>query len=240
MNVRKLLARLNPKAMPWPEKRGALPVRSADPITNEDVIGALGMVKHRLGREVLCHMWWPDGARLSVRELRDLVAAATRAEHQRRAVQLELARLELLVDRETMVDANNITPEHRARILRGEARVEACKSLSFPPVPEMRVAVREAVLDELLHPHRCHQCEGMGEIPATANQPARVCEHCGGRAIIPISDRQRGERIGRDESVYRRMWRPLYEWTYDTLVAAENEAANEMAKYLRSERERVA
>ena len=35
----------------------------------EDVAHALGRVKAGIGREVLCLIWWPDGARLTAKDL---------------------------------------------------------------------------------------------------------------------------------------------------------------------------
>lgn len=236
MNVRKLLARLNPTAQRWPEKRGSISARTTDPITNEDVVGALGMVKNRLGREVLCFMWWPDGAALARKDLAAMISRAMAKEHASRGVAYQMASLDLIVAREVLVDQRAMTSEQRNNIKRLEYNQAALAALLFPTDADMRVRVRESVLDELLHPNRCPVCDGAGEIEATSTSPASMCETCNGRGIVPISDRQRGARIGRAESSYRRSWRGLYEWTYNLLSHAERSAAYELSDRLQPPR----
>jgi hypothetical protein len=65
----------------------------------------------------------------------------------------------------------------------------------------------------------------------------RLCSDCEGRGLVPVSDSQRARAIKRDESTYREVWRPIYEWLYRILAAAELAGCQELRKRLFGQRE---
>lgn len=87
-DVRKLLARLNPKQSQYEVGSGGIPT-----LTPQDIAAALGMVHDVLGREILCHVWWPDGAARSRQQLLDHLRDLQLGEWMARVRRLECANL---------------------------------------------------------------------------------------------------------------------------------------------------
>lgn len=232
-DVRKLLARLNPTTIRYDTGRGG-----GCGLTAQDVAGALGMVPFGLGREVLCAIWWPDGARLAPEKLDAAVAQQVRAAMDRQARRQQIARLDLHIARENAAARNAMTDDDRAEINRLERRVAQEKARSWPYDAEMHVRIRRAVLDELARPNHCRACSGLGEVAVGALKAN--CKACEGRGTVPVSDRTRAERIGRDESNYRRAWRGLYEFVYQLMHDAEADAARKLREALRDDEPRAA
>lgn len=231
MNVRELLSRLNPKTVRFDIGAGGTPE-----LTPQDVAGALAFVSDRLGREVMCHLYWPDGASISVDQLHDLIRDATAREMQTRFALLEIARLELHTAADQWAERRTHTEHDHARMQILRARVAVQREKQFPAEPEMYPRVRRAVLAELKATHNCEACKGRGHSPGeTADQ--RTCPECGGTGRTAVSDRDRAELIGRDESRYRRAWRPLYEWMFNHLAHAEAVAARQLWYALRRPRD---
>lgn len=221
MNVRELLARLNPKTVRFDVGQGGLP-----DLTPQDIAAALAFVTERLGREVMCHLYWPDGATISVEQLHGLIREATAREMQIRLALLEIARLEMHTAADQWSERRAHTEHDHARMQILRARVAVQREKQFPAEPEMYPRVRRAVLAELKATHNCPACKGRGHSPGEAADQ-RTCADCDGTGRIAVSDRDRAELIGRDESRYRRAWRPLYEWMFNHLAQAEAIAARQ-------------
>src|SRR3954465_8474053 len=79
MHTGKRLAMLNPKNCRFDVGSGGIPE-----VVSEDVAHALGKVQAGIGREVLCLIWWPDGARLTAKDLDNYVDKMIRDEWLRR------------------------------------------------------------------------------------------------------------------------------------------------------------
>lgn len=90
-----------------------------------------------------------------------------------------------------------------------------------------------AVLSEIAKANHCEACAGRGE--RLVGETVRVCTECGGRGIVPVSDRRRAAAIGRDESTFRSTWRPVYVWLLDKMREAEQQAGHELSVVLRRE-----
>ena len=225
-DVRRMLARLNPSTARLTATGGGCE------LTPQDVAAALAFVPSGLGREVLCALWWPEGASLSREALHEAIAERQRAEFARRRQVLELAQLELHCAEEAAFITQRVSPETRLRIGALRAKAERAKDQVWPWRPEMHVVIRRAVLDELARPNLCGDCGGAGETMAGALRI--VCPTCEGRGVLPVSDRSRAAQIGRDEAAYRRTWRPMYEWLLRQLADAEAEARRQLAAALRT------
>ena len=225
-DVRKLLARLNPASMQYDGARGGF-----GGMTAQDIAGALGMVPYGLGREVMCAVWWPDGARLTHDKLDFAVAQQVRAEMDRRARRQQIARLDLHIAQENAAARNATTDEDRREIARLEKRAAEARALCWPYEAEMHVRIRRAALDEITRPNHCRACGGHGE--STIGALKVGCKACDSHGTVPVSDRARAEKIGRDESNYRRAWRGLYEYVYQLMHEAEAEACRQLRDALR-------
>lgn len=218
-DVRKLLARLNPANIRYDVGRGGLPE-----LTPVDIAGALAFVPAGLGREVLCALWWPDGAALSPEALEDAVAKKVRAEMDVRHRKLQIARMDLHIAQEAAcAGRGQVTDWNRRELARLESAVAAAKARCWPWNPEMHIRIRRAVMDEVAHPNRCAKCGGRGDVKA--DELLVRCSECDGRGVVPVSDRSRAAKIGKHESTYRRVWADLYNWLYVQVADAEAQAA---------------
>ena len=212
---RRLLARLNPTNIRYDVGRGGIPE-----LTSQDIAAALAFVPAGLGREVFCALWWPDGSRLSPFALYEGIAALTRAEMERRHRAAQIARLSLHIAEEDVAARRVMTDAARRELDRLRAVVADAKAKLWPYDPQMHVAIRRAVIDELALPHLCPGCGGAGEV--MDGELRTACQDCEGRGTQPPSNSARAARIGRDESSYRKTWRDLYEWLYRELADAES------------------
>lgn len=196
MHIGKVLARLNPRS---PQIGGAGGGRPE--LESTDIAGALAFVPHGLGRELLCRIWWPDGAALAAAGLDQLVMEAQVGEWK--------ARMDCMVVAQIATFTANT---HVARS-RAAAQLEAAKARLWPmPGPESRYPyIRKAVLFEISAASLCARCQGHGVEMDSSR--AIACRACLGHGLVRISDRGRAELIERDESTYRKLWKPVYEWT---------------------------
>src|SRR5574337_1301509 len=190
MHVGKLMARLNAKNVRFDVGSGGVPE-----LTSTDIAGALGMVPAGLGRELLCLVWWPDGACLTATDLANTLSAA-----QRKYAMAHAERWPRWI-----VDAELGT------------------------ISEGYQRVRLAVLAELASPGKCPACSGRGTI-SQASGPIIACRPCDGTGRRRISDAWRADALNLTEGGYRRVWRPVYEWTMGLCADALGDAAKAMER----------
>lgn len=225
-DVRRLLARLNPPNIRYDVGTGGLPE-----LTPVDIAAALAFVPDGLGREVLCALWWPDGARLTPAALDDAIATKVRAEMDARYRKLQSARMALHAAQEAAcarrVQASDMG---RRELMRMENAVQEAKADCWPLHPDMHIRIRNAVLDELSRPNHCCACGGRGHVKD--GELIVTCTECSGRGTVPVSDRTRAARIGKCESTYRRVWRGMYEWLYGIVSDAHAQAVREFSRAL--------
>jgi len=226
-DIREMLGRLNPTNIRYDTGKGG----GAPDLTAQDIAAALAFVKPGLGREVFARLWWPDGARLSPRELGRTISNLVHAEAARRHNRLQKARIELHIAEEDAL-SRRVSTDFERRTLRSlQMRVSHLKLQVWPYQPEMHVAIREAILDEIARPNLCDQCGGRGT--TMRDNLVVICGGCKGARILPVSDRTRAAKIGRDESSYRASWKGLYEWLFRQVADEEHKAACQFAAALR-------
>lgn len=203
------MARLNPKNVRLDVGTGGTPE-----LSSTDIAAAIAFVPDGLGRELLCHVWWPDGAKLTAEALDQRLAMLQIREWTRRQEAMQTAEAAFAV----------ATTEHSR--LRAKAMLEAAEAKVWPRIlvsldpvvvrPTYQ-AVRRAVLDELAH-GGCETCGGRG-IVNNANKYV-ACKTCEGSGEHRRSDRSRAAACGLDShSTYVRKWRKVYEWLLDACVA---------------------
>ncbi|NII53570.1 hypothetical protein [Luteibacter sp. SG786] len=214
MHTGKRLAMLNPKNCRFDIGSGGIP-----DIVATDVAAALGMVDAGIGREILCRVWWPDGARLTATQLRDLVDVKIRDEWARR----EAAMLDGLLaiaargsrGQRTYADA------HAARWPRMVVREH-----EVPQLAPGYAKVRDAVIEELASAGLCQACHGRGQV-ANDMRVYRTCKDCSGEGHMRLSERGRADLCGLSWKTYREGWATVYDWTFqactDDLHRAERQ-----------------
>lgn len=223
MHIGVVMARLNPKNVRLDTGAGGTPE-----LTSTDIAAAIAFVPDGLGRELLCHVWWPDGARLTAEALDQRIATLQIREWTKRQEAMQTAQAAFAV----------ATTEHsrlRAGSMLEAAEVRAWPSIlvSLDPVevrPTYR-AVRRAVLDELAN-GGCEVCGGRG-IVNNANKYV-ACKTCVGAGEHRRSDRSRAAACGLEShSTYVRQWRKVYEWLYDACRAELEPAEQAFRRALR-------
>lgn len=225
-NVRELLARLNPTTVKYDIGMGG----GAPELTAQDIAGALAFVPAGLGREVLCFLWWPEGAKLTRERLFAAIGHEVWRQVEGQMRRLATARLELHIEQESALTRQAATAEQQRRIANLEAKLANAARQCWPTDPYMVTRVRAAVLAEMGKPNHCGTCKGRGEV--MVKDVKRVCPTCNGRKVLPLSNRDRARAIARDESTYRERWRPMYEWLWNRLNDAEQAAAQDFVRAL--------
>lgn len=198
MHIGKLLARLNPTTSSF----GGGGSGGKPDLTPQDIAAALAMVPAGVGRELICCLWWPAGAQFSAKELDRLLMEAQLIEWRSRVDVIVTAQI-----RCAYADSHQ-------QIARANAALDAAKARAWPRLggESCYAEIRSAVLIELGSASLCQVCGGRGHLPNSRGQVVD-CEYCLGGGRKHASDRSRAELIDRDESTYRRAWKPVYEWT---------------------------
>ena len=223
-DVRKLLGRLNPRNSQYEVGSGGIPT-----LTPQDIAAALGMVRNELGRDLLCHVWWPDGAMRTRAQLLDALRDLQLAEWIARVRRREAAHLAHHIACEL---ADGTHARMRGEVHRAHSEVEDAKGNMWPRIgPQSRYrAIREAVLREMSDPHLCPICGGSGEVVAEAI--IRQCNRCRGSGRARVTDTDRAEAIGSTRQAYAKIWAAPFEWLMSECAHAERKAAAQLAHAL--------
>jgi hypothetical protein len=193
MHVGKLMARLNPKNVRFDVGAGGIPE-----LTSTDIAAALAMVPAGVGRELLCRVWWPDGAALSANELRHMLDGMLFGEWRDRADAMVTAQIRVAT-------AGNSTERQRS----ARAALESAKARMWPSICESYSKLRDAVVEEIADPKLCPECHGRGHI--AAGELVRACTKCEGSGHVSRGTNWRAERIGITHQSYPR-WDAVYQW----------------------------
>lgn len=224
MNVREILARLNVPNIRFDVGIGGLPS-----LTPLDVAGAVGMLQgDPLGCDILLALWAPDvgaGYRSMAQILADIRARMV-LEYGRLVMASVDAELRLMERRIEVAAVNRPSDELRGELNRAEREAETAKLKTWPKVAEGYAAVVEAVLTEIKLGNLCPVCNGRGQYVHEALTV--TCITCNGTGRRGASDRNRADRIRRDESTYRAGWKGPYEWCYSLVSGLEGAAAEEL------------
>lgn len=187
--------------------------------------GALAFVEPSLGRLVFETCWSPSGPLLR-QKLRDAVVSLVMPEIGRQSRRLTVAHLDLQLAEAALLWSRSATEAQRAEVERCRRRLERARAESWPrSTIESLPTLTDAAIAEIAKRNLCPCCEGHGAV--LSGELLMPCANCGQRGVVPISDRKRAANIGRAEPVYRRNWRPVYEWLHGMLWDAEQLAARE-------------
>ncbi|MGN6094235.1 MAG: hypothetical protein ACTHOL_17940 [Luteibacter jiangsuensis] len=207
-NVRKLVARLNASTCRFDIGRGGIPE-----LTPQDIAGALGMVPRGLGREVFEACWWPDGALIRHRALRDAVLALVVPEIAKRDAVMRNCRLDVQIAESSMGwSAGRVTAEQIAELRKRNYLLEQAQATAWPKnVIEKLPIMTKALIVEIGKGQHCEACSGASEITLEGGL-RKVCEKCGGTGQSRSPDLQRAKAMCMDSRSFVRTWKPVYEW----------------------------
>lgn len=208
MHIGRALAKLNPKNVRFDVGAGGIPE-----LTPQDIAAALGCVEDGIGRELLCQVWWPDGAKLSEYHLLALMTDIQRLEWQRREDAMVDAMLAVAMYGGSKGQAA-YTTAHAAR-WPSMVRVEHGLAIVAPGYEH----VRHAVIAEMKGLGLCPGCGGRAAVRIESGQVC-ICPRCLGSGHMAISERARAEACGMSWTTYRDTWAPVYEWT--ALICTES------------------
>lgn len=225
MNVRKMMARLHAARLSMGMGRGGIPE-----LTPQDIAAAIGMVPHELSREVFCSVWWPEGASLTRHKLMAAMRHLMMNEYSARSTACQIAKLELhIAECEWEAKENHGAADQR-RMEQLRQKVAIAKFNRWPEIMGMYPSLCQVVLLELGSRDQCTECDGHGSVAKEALSV--VCPICKGEGSSPISDSWRARQLKRDESCYRRTWRPVYDWIHALVSECEDFAARAIAAAL--------
>lgn len=217
---RPLLARLNPASPHYDSARGGLPE-----LTNEDIAGALGMVRHkaRFACDVYCALWWPGLAGIGVAEIDTSIRNKQLDEFLKRQRKLIVARMAVHVAQEEADGTHGGIPGVKRALSQARGELEEAKARAWPVYSDRYGMIRAAVLNEIRGGRTCKTCAGRTSI--RHGELVVVCPNCHGSGHAHNSERGRADAIGVARTAYQR-WEGVYDWTLD-LCERANRTANE-------------
>lgn len=222
MNVPKIMARLNAPSVQYGASRGGIPE-----ITTQDIAGALADISDPLARDVLCAIWWPDGASRTKVPVETAIRDLILREFSARCRALHAAKLRL-----QNVEANYFAKrapnsEDQVELSRAQSAVESSKAAAWPSVMKKYAKIVNAVLTEVSFPRHCAACAGKGF--RVKSEGLKVdCEKCGGYGERGESKTWRAKQLDVSEQNFHRHWQPVYDWTYSLVVGLERTAAQQL------------
>jgi len=193
MHIGRALAKLNPKNVRFDVGIGGIP-----DITPQDIAAALAFVPAGLGRELICRVWWPDGAALTANELDFMLIQLQFGEWRERMDALVTAQLRL---------ATAANDAQRRKAKQGIADAQA---RMWPRIDDTFNLVRKAVLAELCDPRICPDCKGRGFL--IKRELASDCERCSGTGRAHRGPVWRADVLGMKHTSYLQRWVEPYEW----------------------------
>lgn len=215
MHVGRLMARLNPKNVRFDVGSGGIPE-----LTPQDIAAALGCVEEGIGREMLCQVWWPDGARFTEGDLLQVLMDAQRLEWMRREDEMLNA---MLAVAQSGSRAQNLFASAHQNRWPSMVKMEH----GIPITNQHYASIRIAVIREIAGTSLCPLCTGHTVIQS-ASGPVCICPLCTGSGHQSVSDRSRAEACGIDWKTYRQKWAAVYEWTAILCLESQRRASYQM------------
>lgn len=226
MDVRKMMGRLNPAGMRYEMGgSGGVPM-----LTQADIAGALGMVRDDFAREVFCAVWWPDGAKLTAKELDAKIRERQLGEWMRRARLVEAAKLAMHLAEEEAEGSHAAIQGVQRALSRARAELTEARAVMWPSYGPRYALIRVAVLTELASPQTCRHCAGRGSHRTDAL--VVTCHHCGGTGRKAASERSRADAVKVGKTGFRH-WEGVYDWTLQLCASAERDAAKALKTQLK-------
>lgn len=209
-DVRKLMAKLMPRSPSFGMGSGGVP-----DLTPQDVAAAIGMCPPGLGRELMCRLWWPDGAKSSEAQLEHIMMRGLLAESLRRRHALGVAKFAVHI-------AESGDPRiSKARALSDlkQAQANSWPHFTRESAPTYRALCFAAII-EMGGPRQCKACGGSGYVKSK-DGVIRPCTRCETRGVVPHTDVERAAWCGLSYSQFRQRWAEVYGWLFRHCVDEE-------------------
>lgn len=218
MHAAELMARLNPSTVRYDVGRGGIPQ-----LTSQDIAAAIGMVPAGIGRDLMCLLWWPDGAALKADQLDRALTDVLLMEWTERELGMYrgLSALSSAEGRAEHSAAQRKYAEAHAR--RWPRWVVKSEPVTVSPVYER---LRKAVLTEASDPKQCGACSGSGFMRSGGIPVA--CDRCEGRGTSRRGPTWRAEQLKMKEASYKETWSEPYEWLLAFVVEEATTAARRL------------
>lgn len=227
MDVRRMMGRLNAANVRYDVGRGGLPE-----LTPQDIAAAVAMIRDPLAKSIFCWAWWADGAALTNDQVLGQLRARLWGEQGDRALEHTKARWAHAHARSEATARKRITEDDRAQLARLEGIERRAAARTWPASPEVYPRIVRGVLAELTSPRHCPDCAGRGNVSSEFGP--RPCPRCASTGTVAYPNTRRAEVLDINESTYRRIWSPVYEWAYALVVDLEQDAARQLARAIGS------
>lgn len=207
MQVAKIFGRFNVKNCRFDVGVGGL-----QEFDTHDYLAALSYMKSDFGRELLCRMYWPAGAKQPL----EVVVKGMYSRIVEEWVRREFEMLQAIPG---LADGGNPL----LRYQRAHARRWPSMSIDKHGIPRhdpryMRLC--HAALTELFTAPPCKACNGYGELE-DADGVKIECLDCLGFGRKEWSDRKRAKEIGVNKDEYKRLgWDRAYRWAVREMLHA--------------------
>ena len=205
MEVAKIFGRFNPKVCRFDVGIGGL-----QEFDTHDYLAALSYMKSEFGRDLLCRMYWPEGAKLSLEELKKGMYARLVDEWVKREYDMLMAIPGLPDGGGTL-----------QRFQRADARRWPGMAIDKDGKPKhdpRYASLCHAALTELFTADPCKTCNGLGEI-TDADGVKFECLVCLGFGRKAWGYRTRAKAIGVNEKSYKEQgWDRAYVWAVRTML----------------------
>jgi hypothetical protein len=196
-HVGKLMARLNAKNVRFDVGSGGTPE-----LTPQDIAAAIAFVPAGVGRELLCRVWWPEGARLTAADLDQHLVGIQFGAFRERMDAMITAQIR------EQVAAN---PFDRRR---AASAVREAKNAIWPRIDETYTLIRKAVINELTDLRTCPDCSGRGNRKAGLISAPAVCARCDGTGKLARGKVWRAAQLKMKHQSYTETWEVPYEWLF--------------------------
>lgn len=206
MQVAKILGRFNPKVCRFDVGVGGL-----QEFDTHDYLAALSYMKSDFGRELLCRMYWPEGAKQPLELVIKGMYSRIVDEWVKREYEMLLA----------IPGLSEGAGSPLQRYQRAHARRWPSMAIDKRGVPkhDPRYArLCHAALTELFTAPPCKSCNGYASFE-DANGVTIECRDCLGFGRKEWSDRARARAVGVDKKDYKeRGWDRPYVWAVRTML----------------------
>jgi len=204
-----LLARLNAKNARFDIGSGGI-----QELTQQDIAASIAFVPAGIGRELLCRVWWPDGAKLTAADLDKCLVDLQFGEWRDRMDTLVTAQIH-----EQTADTTRQRQLASAELHRAQRRM-------WPRIDDTYSLIRKAVVNELTDLRICPDCKGRGIDPAN---PTKGCMRCAGTGHTIRGVVWRAAQLRMKHQSYRQLWEQPYEWMFSRCNDELTDAKRQMS-----------
>lgn len=196
-------------------------------LTPQDIAAGIGMIPDGLGRELIMHVYWPDGAQRNRARLIELLTLMQLAEHNRREQEVARALCQVAV----------ATPATRAAATRAYSDAQLNRwplwvtRLETVTLTKAYENVCLGILEELRHPRHCPECNGMEERDRVGQ--VKICDRCLGTGTVVYGSTWRAARLGMRRAAFIESWKGPYDWLMDRCREQLAEAVSALLRALR-------